>query len=657
MPNKGFSKWLMLLGFSLLTSTALSAELTDNNTLDGLFSLSLEEVLALRMRVSVASTKPETITQTPAIVSTLNRQQMEKLGLTTLTDVLSFIPGFIMGKTHEGTAAVMIRGVSVKALLLLDGVPYREPGNNNQPFAGIAFQSIERIEAIRGPGAVIYGSNATAGVINIITRQDEGSQVAIEVGPHESFNKQLYYNHALTQGGQISISAHHHKSLGFKARHSNTGTPAPQDRSYRTQTQNQSLYLKYQLSDFNFSIHNFNYQTHAIDPTFITGVSGLFPPDLYPSTFRERATLVHSDYQWQTAKTQVKIYSHYNRYDTDVTTLVLNTRLKGQYDQGGDNNYRWVGGGRLENTLSPHLTLLTGLEYEHRETGNYGGDYFGTPIIAWRANRTYETSSYGQLDYTQDKWRMLLGARYVNNNDAGDAWLPRMSLVYNFDFFHSIKLLYSVGFTSPSATAKYIQLNNVVGDEHLKAETISTLDLAYSYNHNNALFVANTFYFEADNFIGFKPQGIQVNAVNSPSFQRYGFELDYQKNMHNKQLLANFSYHHQGNEIIADDPIAITVPKYTVNLALHFKPYEQQTAGASVQLLSERNNDPAKDTLSPLWLLNAHYDVLFKQTEINVNIKNILDKDVRQGDMVAQFVGSVPVSGRTSLLVNLKYKF
>jgi len=98
MPNKGFSKWLMLLGFSLLTSTALSAELTDNNTLDGLFSLSLEEVLALRMRVSVASTKPETITQTPAIVSTLTRQQMEKLGLTTLTDVLSFIPGFMMGK-------------------------------------------------------------------------------------------------------------------------------------------------------------------------------------------------------------------------------------------------------------------------------------------------------------------------------------------------------------------------------------------------------------------------------------------------------------------------------------------------------------------------------------------------------------------------------
>ncbi len=174
MPKKGFSKWLMLLGFSLLTSTALSAELTDNNTLDGLFSLSLEEVLALRLRVSVASTKPETITQTPAIVSTLTRQQMEKLGLTTLTDVLSFIPGFMVGKSLEGTATVMIRGVPVKALLLLDGVPYREPGNNYEPFSGIAFQSIERIEAIRGPGAVIYGSNATAGVINIITRQDEG---------------------------------------------------------------------------------------------------------------------------------------------------------------------------------------------------------------------------------------------------------------------------------------------------------------------------------------------------------------------------------------------------------------------------------------------------------------------------------------------------
>jgi len=230
MPKCFLKKCLVFIFLACNLTLSYSAQtVEDTIALDDLFKLSLEDILKLRVRV--ASTQPETIIQTPAVVSALDRADMEKLGLTTLDDILSFIPGFIMGKSTAGNSVVMARGVPFKTLLLLDGVPYWAANFSVTPLTGIAFQSIERIEVIRGPGAVIYGSNATAGVINIITRHDVSGQLTLSAGSHQYQNGEFYYTRQINPKAYLSISAHQYKTDGFKARHSSTGIAAPQDRT------------------------------------------------------------------------------------------------------------------------------------------------------------------------------------------------------------------------------------------------------------------------------------------------------------------------------------------------------------------------------------------------------------------------------------------
>ncbi len=652
MPKYFLNKYLVSIFLTWCLALDCSAATTEDTVaMADLFKLSLEDVLKIRVRV--ASTQPETIIQTPAVVSGFDRKDMEALGLTSLADILSFIPGFIMGKSTAGNSLVMARGVPSKTLLLLDGIPYWSPNFSYIPLTGIAFQSIERIEVIRGPGAVIYGSNATAGVINIITRHDKGGQLTLGSGSHSYQNGEAYYTQQIKPKTFLSISAHQYKTDGPNARHSSASIPAPLDRFYNTNNESKSVYIRYHSPSLNLSMHNFEYTDQGMDVTFVFGVPGFLDADIYALKYRESATLLHGDYQWQIQDTRINVYSDYNQYIPGHSAQLPSGALSDGFSNGGENDFRWVGGTRLEHPFNKKLSLLAGIEYEHRETG----DLDQGALSIWKATSSYEISSYGQLDYTQNKWRFLVGARYVDNKDAGSAVLPRASMVYNLDAKQSLKLLYAVGFTSPNNLQKDFQVRDIYGNPNLKAETIRTLDVAYSHSHDNRLFVANIYYFEGDDFIKFETTNGRTENINSTAFSRYGLELDYQKAINRFRLLANLAYQHQGNEVITDDPTAVMSPKLSTNLAVRYKLDSRQSLGISLRVLGERNNHALKDTLAPLYLLNARYDFNYDNIKLSLSIKNMLDEEVRQADFLTEIMGSIPIENGINILADLRYTF
>ena len=101
--------------------------------------LQAEELLDLSLTelgnitVTVASTHEETIQKTPAIVSRYEMDDMAKMGLRTLKDVLSFVPGVVLNDIKSGPTSIMIRGVyeayNQKVLFLVDDVPYWMPSH------------------------------------------------------------------------------------------------------------------------------------------------------------------------------------------------------------------------------------------------------------------------------------------------------------------------------------------------------------------------------------------------------------------------------------------------------------------------------------------------------------------------------------------------
>jgi len=109
----------------MILSLHISSNVYADDEISNLLHLSLQELL--NIEVSVASTKPENISSTPAVVSTYQMQEFMQQGIHTLEQALSLIPGIVVDEGTYGNSTVMIRGVvdaaGSKVLFLLDGIP------------------------------------------------------------------------------------------------------------------------------------------------------------------------------------------------------------------------------------------------------------------------------------------------------------------------------------------------------------------------------------------------------------------------------------------------------------------------------------------------------------------------------------------------------
>ena len=152
--------------------------------------------------VVTASRTPEHLSKTGKSVSIITREDIEALPVNSVPDLLETISGVDVRQrgVHGVQADVSIRGSSFEqTLILIDGVNVNDAqtGHHNLDLP-VSLQDIERIEVVKGPAARIYGHNAMAGVINIITREGDHGAVGgyakygdydyCDVGAHGAVN-------------------------------------------------------------------------------------------------------------------------------------------------------------------------------------------------------------------------------------------------------------------------------------------------------------------------------------------------------------------------------------------------------------------------------------------------------------------------------------
>jgi len=172
---------LLVFGATPRAHAAGSASAAD------LGSVSLRDLL--QMEVTSVSRRPEQLSQAPAAVFALTREDILRSGCTSLPDLLRLVPGMQVAQINSSLYAVSARGFADRfarnLLVLVDGRSVYTPS-----FSGVYWESqdlpldeIERVEVIRGPGATLWGANAVNGVINIITRRAVDAQGAhVQVG-------------------------------------------------------------------------------------------------------------------------------------------------------------------------------------------------------------------------------------------------------------------------------------------------------------------------------------------------------------------------------------------------------------------------------------------------------------------------------------------
>jgi outer membrane receptor for ferrienterochelin and colicin len=119
--------------------------------------------------LTIASRRAEPAKQAPAVAQVITEEDLERKGVRTLGEALSMLPGFYMSSKEWGTQPYL-RGVSNSILFLYDSVPLTSDNTKtvNPLDEELSLGPIERIEVIRGPGSVLWGPDAFAGIVNIV---------------------------------------------------------------------------------------------------------------------------------------------------------------------------------------------------------------------------------------------------------------------------------------------------------------------------------------------------------------------------------------------------------------------------------------------------------------------------------------------------------
>ena len=172
--------WALLLGAPVSTLAQ-----GPRVSLNDLAEMSLEELL--RIKVTTASKKSESLLDAPAIMVVLTESDIHAYGGRSLVEVLDRTTSvFFMGTQENLQGALTMRGDATLGannhiLVLVNGRPIQESthGGMIHPFLrSFPLASVKQIEIIRGPGSVLYGTNAYVGVINVITKDWDSAGVA-----------------------------------------------------------------------------------------------------------------------------------------------------------------------------------------------------------------------------------------------------------------------------------------------------------------------------------------------------------------------------------------------------------------------------------------------------------------------------------------------
>ncbi len=147
-----------------------------------------EEIVTAGVRTSSEA-------KAPASLTVISGEEIRMSGAATVPEILRRVPGMDVAEMNPSDTNISVRGfnrrVSNKVLVLVDGRSVYQDflGTTLWPLLDVAVQDISRIEVVRGPGSALYGANAFAGVVNIITKIGEdssGARAFVQAGNHNT---------------------------------------------------------------------------------------------------------------------------------------------------------------------------------------------------------------------------------------------------------------------------------------------------------------------------------------------------------------------------------------------------------------------------------------------------------------------------------------
>jgi outer membrane receptor for ferrienterochelin and colicins len=525
---------LLALAVSMLAGPAGAQENLDPNSIR---SMSIKELL--NVRVSVASRVLEQVTDAPGVITVVTRDELERFGGTTLKDVLERVPSLISSTDFfTDRSAIAARGDLTKStsshmLFLINGRPIRESlegGISTDVVETFPINIISRIEVIRGPGSVIYGTDAFSAVVNIITEDAnrDGGSLAAFGGPDGVVGG---FGEAKVAGDELSVvaAARYLKQPDYDVtwNYHNVETGEFGSLDLSIPNRGGSAFVDLGYKGLSATLYYDRYET-----SYFLGMFGASGVGTWERTFANVGYDLKigddwdSDFNFTYARSQLDATQAY-------PSIIRDTH---------DYLAEWT------NTinLSRATRLLVGASYDYVD----GSELFtgASPAFPIVDNSRSIAALYGQIDVRPTDKLMLIGGFQVNKVENVDVDLvPRIGLIWNPTSKVNVKALYSEAFRAPSINEFHLDHPTRKGNLDLRPEKIATTDLSVGYLGHKGQLAATVFHSVITDTISAVYVGAMGQYQNTGEIKFNGVELEGKVYI-NKSLMLTGSALYQENE-------------------------------------------------------------------------------------------------------------
>lgn len=655
--------------------------------------------------ISIATGKAQPIAKAPSVATVITAKQIEQMGATDLDQILETVPGLHVSVDPFGYNSIyLIRGIyaqyNPQVLMLINGVPVSSlfHGGRHLLWGGMPVKAIHRVEVIRGPGSAIYGADAFAGVINIMTKSGaeiEGINAGVRTGSFDAHSAWLSASTTVGDGllgtvieygqtdGQDEIIQQDAQTqldtiFGTQA----SLAPGP----VNLMRKNLDLRLDYRLGNWHLRS---GYVTRR-DMGSGIGVAGALDPNNRYRSDRISANITYHRLgilpNWD-IKGSLNFLDTSQRIEADLMIYPAGVNLgAGVYPDGLIGNpevyeSHWRADliadyiGLQDHALKMGVGYYLGDIRKVRETKNFGINPttdlplpLGSPVIDV-SDTPYaflpEVDRKNYYLFLQEIWRisrdweLTAGVRYDDYSDFGDTVNPRFAIVWSTSPALTSKILYGQAFRSPSIAQSFAVNNPVVlGNPNLAPETLESIELAFDYQWSDAInWKLNFFHYSWDDIIQFIPDSnaSTQTAQNAGEQTGRGFEVEVSWQINSAfKVQSNYAFQDSEDKVTGDRPAQS--PRQQFFATLSWQRNEQWFAHMQLNAVFDRTRAivDTREALDDYQL--THFTVNRrsenKSWDLQFQIRNIFDENAKEPSpwSTPAVSGDLPLAGRHYLM-------